>query len=190
MDYFLINTMPSENPEYCFLDNVPKGTEDFTYRMSKGKMMGDDYPKNAKIYMDDDNSGIKLPSLIGNTNSFLIASKEVKEVIESLNSDPTEYLSFDLYNHKKRIASKNYFIINPLIILDCLNIEKSEIEWEEDEVVGIDKFILDPDKLKSAPDIFRIKEEPFRYVISHKLALELQKINATNIYLILLEQAE
>jgi hypothetical protein len=41
-----------------------------------------------------------------------------------------EYLPVQILNHKKKLASKDYFILNPLSVVDCVDIEASEVEWD------------------------------------------------------------
>lgn len=188
MQYYRINLRPGVDPGFCFLGNVPLGTEPKTHRIAEGFELGGDYPRDARIYMDFKNPGFKLPSLVGNTNSFLIVSGPVKKVIESMNTGIIEYLPLSIYNHKKRLASNDYFIVNPIGCLDCLDLRASEITYFQGHIVKINKYVLSAKKLENAPDIFRIKEDPRVYVISHRLVIELKKIKATNFYIFPLDQ--
>jgi hypothetical protein len=191
MDFFRINTSPTVDMSYCILHREPEGTNMYTHRMGKGYAMGDKYPQDAKWYMSDKFPGIKLPSLIANTGTYIVVERRLKEVFERTGV-PMECLPFTLYDHKKREASRDYFILNPLGTFDCLNLEKSEIEYSKEvpgEIVGIDKYVLDSQKLRSAPDFFRIKEDPYVKVLSHKLVDELRQLDPTNVYLTRMEQA-
>ncbi|WP_163997995.1 imm11 family protein [Pyxidicoccus caerfyrddinensis] len=169
MDFHLLNHRPTVDPDYCILDDFPEGLGLDSYKLGKGERVGKDYPKNARIYMTDDFSGIALPDLVSNTRNMLIVSKKVKESIERVNKGPTEYLPVAIYNHKRRLASADYFIINPLGTFDCLDLKKSRIEYHEGDVVGVDEFVLDPKKLKKAPDLFRAREDPVAYFVSERL---------------------
>lgn len=191
MKHFIIDTLGNLNdPRLCVLDEVPEGVGIKYYRMMKGKRIGGDYPDDAKIYMSDEHPGIKLSSLIGNTNSYLIVSRDLKEVIESYCSAEVEYLPLTLYNHKKRVHSKDYFIVNPIGVLDCLNLEASKITYFKDRVVSVDKFVLDPKKLTNAPSLFRIKEDPTEYVVNEELANAIKEGRFTNVVLKEIEQVE
>ena len=191
MKYFTIDTLGNLNdPRLCVLDEVPEGVGIKYYCMMKGKRIGADYPADAKLYMSDKYTGIKLSSLIGNTKSYLIVCGEMKDVIDSHCSAEVEYLPFTLYNHKKRIHSKNYFIVNPIGALDCLNLEASKIKYFKDRVVSVDKFVLDPKKLANAPSLFRIKEDPTEYVINQQLANAIKEGKFTNVVLREIEQVE
>jgi hypothetical protein len=180
MTYFLINNAPLEDEDYAFLEQTPEGTLAIDYKMATGEPMGKDYPERARITMDAAHPGIQLADLVGNSCGLLIVSRRVKEGIERVVTAPVEYLPVAIYNHKKRLASKDYFIINPLGTLDCLDLDRSEITWSDGEVVDVDVFVLDPKKLDGAPDLFRIKEDPRTYVMSKRLVKELVPLDPTN----------
>lgn len=180
MSFFLINNAPLEDEDYAFLEHTPDGTLDIDYKMAIGEPMGDDYPEGARITMDASHPGIQLADLVGNSCGLLIVSRRVKEGMARVVTAPVEYLPVAIYNHKKRLASRDYFIVNPLGTRDCLDLERSEITWSDGEVVDVDVFVLDPKKLDGAPDLFRIQEDPRTYVISERLAKELLPLDPTN----------
>jgi hypothetical protein len=171
MNYFQINLMPRENSEYCFLHAYPEGLGIHTYKLAEGEPVGAEYPTDACIYMDPKEKGIELPSLIGNTCSMLLVDRPTKEVIEQINKAQTQYLPVKIYNHKKRLASADYFIVNPLGTYDCLDTKQSGIEYEDGEVVDVDEeaLVLDRKKMKKAPALFRVREDPGIYVVSEDI---------------------
>jgi hypothetical protein len=189
MNYYLLNTMPLEDDAYCFLELPPTPIETIDYKIAQGETIAAEYPADVRMYMDKANPGVKLSDLVANSRGIIIASKPLKEGIERVNTAPTEYLPVSIYNHKKRLASAAYFIINPLGAVDCLDLQRSEIEWDGADVVSIEKLVLDPGKLKGVPDLFRIKEDLMQYVMSEKLARSLVPLDPSNFYLIELEQA-
>ncbi|MCY1082650.1 imm11 family protein [Archangium lansingense] len=176
MRYYLIDLMPEDNPDFCFLDSYPEGLGLKTYKLGKGQPLKDDYPADARIYMSDKEKGIQVPDLVGNSRSMLITSQRVKEVIERVNQGPTEYLRVAIYNHKKRVASPDHFILNPLGVVDCLNLRASEIEYFQGKVVHVDRLVLDPGKLEKAPELFRVRENSRAYVISDRIVDEVEKL--------------
>jgi hypothetical protein len=158
--------------------------------MAKGKSALAEYPHDATWFMSDRWPGIKLPSIVNNTASLLVVHADVKRVIESLGV-PVESYGFTLYDHKKRVASTEYFIVNPLGTFDCLNLPKSEIKYSKsypDEIIRIKKYVLDPRKLEAAPPLFRIKESPRAIVFSQEAVNRLREANPTNAYFYKLDQ--
>lgn len=192
MDFFVINQMPMVDRTYCFLEWKPEEIPiRQKWRLTKGYPMEDHYPGDSPWYMSDEYPGFKLPSLIGNVSNMLVLHQDLARVIEATGV-PMELLKFTLHNHKKRVASRDYVIVNPLGTFDCLNYDESKIQYTEEDkpqVVGVDKRVFDSRKMAEAPDVFRILEEPREIVISHKVVEELKKLNPTNVYLHRVEQA-
>lgn len=179
--YYIIATMPMDNRDYCFLEDTPEGTKAIDYKMATGEPMGADYPADPRIYMSDDHPGVKLPDLIGNTCNLLIVSRRIKDGIETATPGlQIEYLPVAIYNHKGRLASRHYFIVNPIGTFDCLDLARSTIEWSGKDIVEIEEYVLDPKKIDKAPDLFRIKEDPETYVMSKRLVKVLVPLAPTN----------
>ena len=194
MRYFQINNLcDTQDRSLSFISNGVKKMGLASYRPAKGKRVGDKYPENAEIHLQPENPGIKLPNLIGNTKSHLIVNTAMKDTILEYcpgGEVDIEILPFTLINHKKRVHSKDYWIINPIGTFDCVNRSASEIEFLDDEIVGVDKYVFDPKKLEKAPHLFRVPEDPTEYFISQSLAKAFQEKQFTNIFLIEIEQSE
>ncbi len=176
MLYYLIYLDTDEDPAFCFLDALPEGLGIKSYKLGHGKELGPEYPADARIYMSDRYKGIQVPDLVGNTHGMLVTSKRVKEAFEQVNRGPVEYLPVAIYNHKKRVASPDHFILNPLGTVDCLNLEASDIVYHQDKVVRVRNFVLDPEKLQGAPDLFRVREDSYAYLMSDRVLQELRGI--------------
>lgn len=183
--YYRVNIMPDENPNFCFLRDFPENIGLNRYKFTEGESFGSEYPDNARIYMSEKEQGEILPSLVGNTRGMLIVNNAIKKIVQEINKGPTEYLPISIFNHSKQLVSNEYFIINPIGNYDCLDLGLSEIIYLDKEVVGVDKFVLDREKIKKVPDLFRIKEDPSVYVGSQKLLEKIMAIKPTptNIYL-------
>lgn len=192
MDYFFVNFLPLADPAACVLELQPKGTGRIAWALSFGETVAAQYPGNPTWQMSEDYPNRpKVLDIIDNTTSMLIVRRRVKDVLEQTGV-PMECLPFTLLDHKGRVASTEHFIVNPLGSIDCLNVKESRIEYSDeypDEVIGVDRFVLDARKLETAPDLFRIKEAPEHYVVSHRLVEKLRPLNPTNLFLIPIEQA-
>jgi uncharacterized protein DUF1629 len=198
MKYFLLDTLGDVDGERAVIDRAPEDLGLQYYRLAKGVRIGDLYPDDARVLMSKKFQGLKLDSLLGNTKGFLIVKVPVKEAIEAhCADDDIEYLPFTLYNLKKRVQSKDYFIVNPIGTVDCLNLEASVIKYVDKPgdpshgaVVNVKKYVFEPKKLKRAPALFRVKEKPTRYVVNEQLASAFDKAKFSNISLTEVEQAE
>ena len=189
---FQIETCPTEDFSLCVLSGAPKGTVTLNHRMSRGYPMGADYPSDAQWAMCERYKGIKLSTLITCVSGILVLAKQAMEVLQDTGVT-MECLPFTLLNHKGRVASRDYFIVNLLGTLDCLDIEKSDIEWLDDqvggEVIHVYDHVLDPRKIAGAPPVFRTKEDPYCIVLNETVAEKLRAPKPTNLYLTELEVA-
>jgi hypothetical protein len=173
----LCNTSESR---FCVVDALPTGTGldsvDAANPM-RGERAAHLYPPDAKVFMSAKFGGLELADFVANTVSFLIVHRRVKEVFEKINQGDAEYIPLAIFNHKRRQASVDYFIVNPIGTYDVLDLKASEIEWDGDDVVSVDKMVLDPRKVKKAPDMFRPNEDPTAYIISKRIAAETRKFS-------------
>jgi hypothetical protein len=192
MKYFQLDTCPKEDFSFCMLENSPDGTVSINYRMAEGEPMGADYPADARWRMSDDYKGIKLPTLIGCLDSILVLLKPAMEILRETGV-AMECLPFTLLNHKGRVASEDYFIVNPLGSVECLDLAKSDIEWMDDQVGGdvihVYECVLDAKKMSAIPAVFRVKEDPSIIILNETVAERLQALKPTNVYLTELEVA-
>lgn len=185
MDYFRIELCPTEDKSLCVLEDGPEGTQPFGYCMARGESALGDYPPDAKWYMTRRWPGIKLASLLANTANLLVVNRALKDAIAGLGV-PVESYGFALYDHKKRLASRDYFIVNPLGTHDVLDLKASTIEWSPDdptEVVDVEEMVLDIRKLKAAPPLLRVKEDPEAILVERAAARKLAALKPTNFYL-------
>jgi hypothetical protein len=196
MKFFLVDTLGEGDDDALVLDQRPVGMKEAGFLIPEGERVGDKFPKDARMNMSSRYDGFRLDSLIGNTIDYLILSRDAKEVVEEhCKGAEIEYLPFVLYNLKNRVQSGDYFIVNPIGGVDCLNSAASDITYldapgepEHGEIVDIDTFVFDPGKLKNAPALFRVEEQRTAYVISEKLADAFQQRGFTNIVLTEIEQ--
>lgn len=167
--YYAIDTMPLDTA-FCFLKKVPAGFEENAFKLNEGLEVvdEDDYPRDPRVQMAA-GYGRELGGIVGNTHSMLIVSRPMKDAVEALGVERLQVLPLAIYNHKKRLETRDYFILNPLGQWDCLDLDESEIQYDDDDVVGVDKFVLSAAKLEDAPDLFRVKEDPETYVASEAL---------------------
>jgi hypothetical protein len=186
MRFFLLDTLGDTNDEdLCFLGDFVKGIEGDSWRVHDGEPLGPIYPKDAKLFMSREYKGMKLCSLIGNERGMLLVSSEFKDLIQKhCKGSEIEILPFTLYDHRKRVLSKDYFLINPLGTFDCLDFKESDITWDEDEpgeVVRIRDYVVDKKKAKKAPQLFRFHKDSSTYVVGVELAEDMYERDLTNV---------
>jgi hypothetical protein len=170
----------------CFLEHFVDGINMESWRILEGAPLGKAFPKDARIYMSPQFRGMRLADLIGNTKGMLLVSTPFKEAIEKrCKGVEIEYLPVTIHDHRKRAHGKGYYIVNPIGALDCLDLDKSDIEWDDEEpgeVMHLEEPVLDRKKMKGAPQLFRVDKDPSVYVIGRELAREIYDQKLTNVF--------
>lgn len=190
--YRLQNLGSLSDPDLCRIDAAPRGMGLHWFRPALGDRATPYYPSDARIQFSEDQPGIQLSSLLGNSNNYLIVSTAFKELIEAHCQDvEIEYLPFDLYDHRGRLYSREYFIINPIGTYDCLDEARSGIEYgPQGSVIAVKHPQLHPDKVAGAPALFRPREKPTVYIIDDVLAAAIRERGFTNVLLGELKMSE
>jgi hypothetical protein len=187
MRYFEINTLGNDQDRSLAFADAGVQDLDNDGRLMMGDPVGVDYPADPRIYLQLQSPGLKLPSLLGNTAGYLILADGMKRIMEQFNLGAIELLPFSLYNHKKRLASKDYWIANPLGTFDCVDRRASKIKYldgDPTQIVSVEELVLDPRKVAGAPDLFRVPEARSRYLVSERIPAAWHGNGFTNLYLI------
>jgi len=194
-EFFRIDTMGDlDDPEFCFVDGVARGLGEMYYRMAVGKAVGHDYPDDVTLVLEDSSPGLRCGTVLGNTQSYLILDRAATRIVQDLcEGVSVEYLPVTLLNHRNRVHSADYFFVNPVGSLDCLDLDASDIQYSSTakdpddpsrpRVLNVLEPVLDPEKLTGAPALFRVRENPRLYVLSRELAEALEDPRFDNIEL-------
>jgi hypothetical protein len=187
MRYWRINTLGNEDDENrCVLDENVEGIGVEYWRLGEGAPCVNHMPSPARIPMSPERPGLRLGHLLSTTRTMLLVHREVKDcIVAQFTGGAIEYFEFDLIDHKGRVRSRDYVIVNPLGAQDCVNPKESRITYFKNtqRVVAVDRLVLDPDKLVSAPCLFHVKEEKNEYFINDTLAEAFRQHNFSNIVL-------
>lgn len=119
-----------------------------------------------------------------NEEGLLVGSGRLRRFLESRRTRLLEYLPVTIRNHKDKIASKDYFVLNPIRAIECLNEELSSAERDlilPDEVDLVRKLVLDVEKIDTDREVFRIARFPKVTIAHRKLADLIDKENFTGI---------
>jgi len=155
---------------YCVLEQP---TVDDLWELDEGVSRADRWPDDASCRMSNDFP--KQIQLADNLDALglCVVSQRLKTTLESLtHKNRIEYLPIRIINHKGRVASKDYWILNPLDICDCIDIEKSGVEWNKIDSSTISyckKLILKPQGIPANYVMFRMKYWPSNIVVKRSL---------------------
>jgi hypothetical protein len=162
------------------LQNVDKSWE-----LKFGISRSDGFPITARFDMDPSHpKAIKLADCIYNANALAVISQALKEFIESRQPPRTEFLPVSIYNHKKRLASDSYFILNPLSLPDCIDMKKSKITWnkiKKDLIAFCKKLVLEPSAIDPDLLLLRPKFLPSVILVREDLAEAIGKQGFTGV---------
>jgi hypothetical protein len=187
MQYFEVDTLGDEQDKsLVFIDREPEGLDGFGFRLAEGDPTDDIYPEDARIYLDPYNPGLKLTTLLGNSIGYLIVHAAFVERLRSHDMTSVELRPVSIYNQRRRLHSKDYWIVNPLRLIDCLDRKASRIQYassDPTQIVGIDELVFDSKRLEGAPDMFRIPEQRMSYFISERIIRDIQGRGFDNLFL-------
>lgn len=131
--------------KYCVLGVLQD--VDKVYEIKRGVPRADGFPASAHFEMDKRYPRqVKLADSISNLEGMPVVSSRLKALLESRKPPAVELLRVSIINHKGRDAGAEYFIVNPLCVIDCIDKEKSEIKWnaiKPDKISGCLKLVLD-----------------------------------------------
>ncbi|RKH15030.1 hypothetical protein D7Y13_09940 [Corallococcus praedator] len=186
MRFFELETLGDLNDaELLFLDQEPEVMGLDGYCLAAGEPVSDSYPAEVKLQPSEERTGIQLSSVLGNNFNYLIVSSAMKAVIaEHSPKTALEFLPFILLDHRGRVRSQDYFFVNPLGGIDGVDTKASDIKYHRSgAIVGIRKLVLDPEKLRDAPALFRLQQDPQLYMVNESLAKAFQERRFTNVVL-------
>ncbi len=110
--------------------------------------------------------------------TVLVVSKRLKEFVVGSVADNLEFLPLKIKNHKGRLASNECFILNPLTLLDCINIEASGVNWnniDKNAISTCAQLVIDSKRVPENSKLFRLTQMPSVVVISADLAGALER---------------
>jgi hypothetical protein len=156
MDEFVI--WESEyNEGSCVIGN-PAGFED-QFLLMEGVPLLKQWPENVACEMSP-----QYPKDIRLTDNlygcdYPVVSQRLKEQIAVLaGAGEVEFLPVSILNHKGRVASKDYFMLNPVGNVDCIDTEKSGAKWNAIDTTVISHFkrlVLKADAVPAGVGVFR-----------------------------------
>ena len=167
---------------YCVVTN-PNVEDD--YELSEGVSRVEGWPDDVKAPMSAEYpKDIELADNLFGTE-LIIVSEKLRKMLTAERVTNVEYLPLTIVNHKKKVASTDYFILNPPSVVDCIDIEASEVKWN-----AIDKTLINRCKqlvLKEANvpknvKVFRPKHLPTAILIRSELAKTLEESGLTGLY--------
>jgi hypothetical protein len=125
------------------------------------KELSDDYAIRHKLVAS--NKGI-WPDFLSLPMSWPVCSKKFCEPFSAkLDSGQLQIISAPLYSINGKLLRDNYCLVNPLIAVDCLDMQRSKIlrepetDYSHEYIRRVDNLTLRADKIPSSITCFRIE---------------------------------
>lgn len=176
-EYFILGY--KHDDKFCKIHDIPDDIED-PFKIAQGELYGPDYNENQLFQMSGIIKGKVIPDLIGNALSYLMVSREFKEVVERNTKTNIEYLPFKINNHRNKVEKNECYILNITTLIDCVNFKNTIAAKHpllDGQFMSISKLVLDLSSIDSEYNIFRIKSKPDVIIIRRDLAGVLQEKN-------------
>jgi len=144
-------------PNVCQLDEFA-GVEDVT-SFEEGVELANGFPSNVTLRMSDRfPDDMLLADNLANTNRLIVISAGLRRFLEDEGVQHIEFLPVTILDHKGRVASADYWILNPVGLVDCLDLDKCQPEWDvidETKVNHVKSFAMDTSRIDESRRLFR-----------------------------------
>lgn len=169
-----ICTGDASDRRYCLVTSHPSR---LSYPLSHGRdarTVFDELDLAAvRLDLDEAGGGLALPDMVGNDLNYLILRRPCADVLrERFALGPHDALPASLFTRKERLHADDYVILNPLGKVDCLDIERSDMDDDDDDEPTVQlfgTFMLDRRRIPADRDIFRVRGVPLGYMFSERL---------------------
>lgn len=163
----------------CTLSSIV-GFED-SHLLNRGKSLESQFPDDVTVNMDPAHpESIELRDFIP-LDDVQVCSMRVVEFLRAQDLSNVEYLPVAVVNHKGKVASKDYFIVNPTHVQPCLDPAASKARRSAIDptiFLTIRRLVLDPARItppNPAIKIFRPDEYFPPVLVARGLAEGLQE---------------
>lgn len=174
MDYVVWTYQPVGN--VCMLDsieNVPRWLD-----LMRGVPFKDKFPTAAQYQMSKEHKKeTGLNDDLPNTDSVKVCSARLVDFLKKKDLKNVEYLPVSILNHKGKLASKDYFIVHPIIPQDALDADASQPSFNDinpEEIDSVERLVLNKRRLDPELRLFRLKAFFNPVLTDKKLADEIK----------------
>lgn len=163
----------------CKLKSLTGAEDDF--EIHEGAPRLDGWPADVSASMEP-----MFPKDIGLADAlygtgFLVVSGAVRRFLEAGDVGKAEFLPMKIINHKGRVASEDYYVLNPLELVDCIDREASAVEYDfldESMIRCCAHLVIRQDAVPAGLSLFRLAFWPDRIVVRRGLA---ERMNAAGL---------
>ena len=152
---------------------------DKKFMLFEGASLAKSFSRDAAFHMDPDfPKNLLLTDNLVNVDSCMVVSARLADALRAHKIAKLEYLPVKIIDHKGKVASKDYFILNPLDLVDCINRKKSKFRSSlifPENIEKFEKFVIDESRIPEDRPIFRLKGFSYMALASKSLVDALTK---------------
>lgn len=143
-----------------------------------GAITFDEGVSNSKISipdivltLDSDSRIGKMTDRLAITELYgLVFSSRLRELLARIKVENIEYYNLDILNPKNGIKYSDYKVANVVGLVDCIDIEKSDLKYFDDgDIKRIRKMFLNESKIPPELRIFRLAKRPILTVVHQSI---------------------
>jgi len=178
MTYWVLR---AESSDGAVIDALPKDSPT-NWKFSTGEPLARGFPAGAKVsFSDHFPDRRKLYDFVRNTVGVLLVSSRVKQVLDDLQVDNTEFLPIVMCDHQWNPVADGYGILNILGSQDAIDMEKStcDISALSQEISHVSNLVLTVGKIDSKADIFRARNMMELILISDRAKMAFEQAGLT-----------
>jgi len=170
------------------LSDHPAAVEEESFRFDEGVPLASWFPKEAVYPMDREFPDLRvLHDLQVNTLGLLVASKAFRAVLEAGAHGNLEFLPITIRDHRRKIASKDHFIVNVLHPVDCVDRKRSTLVMsaiDPTQAISIENPVLREDQIPADVDLFRLAVRTSVFVVRDELKARIESAGLRGMELI------
>lgn len=188
-NHVILNVVPGS--KFCMLQDIENLPPDL--RATQGGLF-EPWPADVRFHMDPNSpKQIQLPDWVDNLHNFIVVSKPLKDFIAESKPVDVQYLPVTIVDHKGKVASTDYVVINPYSLQDAIDQQASVIDWNPIDptlIAACTTMVLDESRIAPGASIFRLKHYPSKVLLSRELASGIKKAGFTGVKFIEVEDLE
>jgi hypothetical protein len=135
----------------------------------EGRFLSDRVPNTVRLLMGDGKAG----DFVVNPLSWPVCSERMVSLLASRAAHDIQLFDAPLIDAETKVRIPGYKIVNVIRRVACLDVEKSEISYEQDQptkIFVIYTIAIDSTKVDPNIHLFRLEAWPYTVIVSDELA--------------------
>ncbi len=135
--------------KYCVLGGLLSVPPKTRWALERGVTGGAGFPADAHFKVSKDSpKKVVLSDALDNFPSMVLVSTALKDFIMARSPKLVETLPVRVLNRDGKDLGADFWILNPVEIVDCIDLRPSEVVWnalDPTQISGFKKLVLTPD---------------------------------------------